>query len=68
MPGEEIFMSLGVEGRYGVPSVVVLGISSGVPGLVALLVTGNIVHGIFCDVDSVFPGLVYLGSAISVTS
>ena len=80
MPCEKMFMFIGVEYGSVVPSVfairisgvVALGVTSvaalGVTGLAALLVLGNVAHGITSDFAFVLPGLVSLGSAISVTS
>ena len=75
-----MFKFLGVEGGSGVPGVfdlviygvVALGVprvvALGVNGLVSLSVPVNVAHGITGAIDSVFPGLVSLGSAIYVTN
>ena len=64
-----MFMSIGVEYGYVVNGIFEIGISSvvslGVPGLVNLYVP---VHGITGDVNSVFPSIFSLGSAIYVNA
>ena len=72
MPGEKMFMSLGIEYGYEVPSIVEIGMFSvvflGVHGLVELWVTSDVALGIPGVVDCVFLGVVSLGYATSVPS
>ena len=63
-------MCLGEEDLYGVPYYVALGISNvvslGVNGLIEFWVLSDVALVIFGIFDSVFPGVFFLGSSISV--
>ena len=59
MPGEKMFMFIGVEDGSGVIGVVAFGLSGGIPVAVAILVTGDVAHGISGAVSSVLKRFIF---------
>ena len=59
MPGEKMFMFIGVEDGSRVTAVVAFGLSGGIPVAVALLVTGDVSHGISGAVSSVLKRFIF---------